>query len=123
MFAVSWLHSNQISYCINGLILWCDGPWESTVPPAEPHILLSVVSHCTIEQVWLSMGIHCPPRGLISDRSAHLNVPWDRWDCGTPELNTHFPHAIYNNLTTIVTVDSIYKQLPVFTFTASVIYR
>ena len=94
MFAVSWLHSNQISYCVNGLILWCDGPWESAVPPAEPHILLSVISHCTIEQVGLSMGIHCPPRGLISDRSPHFNVPWDRWDCpweSTSILRSSYP--------------------------------
>ena len=37
-----------------------DCPWESTVPPEGPHIPLSVLSHCTMGQVGLSMGVHCP---------------------------------------------------------------
>ena len=37
-----------------------DCPWESTVPPEWPHIPLSVLSHCTMGQVGLSMGVHCP---------------------------------------------------------------
>ena len=38
-----------------------DCPWESTVPPKGPHIPLSVLSHCTMGQVGLSMGVHWPP--------------------------------------------------------------
>ena len=37
-----------------------DCPWESTVPSKGHHIPLSVLSHCTMGQVGLSMGVHCP---------------------------------------------------------------
>ena len=37
-----------------------DCPWESTAPPEGHHIPLSVLSHCTMGQVGLSMGVHCP---------------------------------------------------------------
>ena len=37
-----------------------DCPRESTVPPESPHIPLSVLSYCTMGQVGLSTGVHCP---------------------------------------------------------------
>ena len=87
-----------------------DCPWESTVPPEDPHITLSVLSHCTMGQVGLSMGVHCPTWGPpyhtvcpiplyhgiggtvhgsplshlrtpISHCPSYPTVPWDRWDC------------------------------------------
>ena len=87
-----------------------DCPWESTVPPSGPHIPLPVLSHCTMGQVGLSMGVHCPSLGApyptvrpipqyhgtggtvhgsllshlrapISHCPSYPTVPWDRWDC------------------------------------------
>ena len=87
-----------------------DCPWESTVPPEGPHIPLSVLSHSTMGQVGLSMGVHCPSlrapyptvrpipqyhgtggtvhgspishlRAPISHCPSYPTVPWDRWDC------------------------------------------
>ena len=40
-----------------------DCPWESNVPHEDPHIPLSVLSHCTMGQDRLSMGVHCPTWG------------------------------------------------------------
>ena len=40
-----------------------DCPWESTVPPEGPRIPLSILSHCTIGQVGLSMRVLCPSLG------------------------------------------------------------
>ena len=84
-----------------------DCPWESAVPPEGPHIPLSILSHCTMGQVGLSMGVHCPTwgppyptvrpiplyhgtggtvhgthlRDPISRCLSYPTVPWDRWDC------------------------------------------
>ena len=46
------------------------------------NILLSVLSHCTVGQVGLSVGIHCPTlRTPISHCASYPTVPWDRLDC------------------------------------------
>ena len=53
----------SISYCPSYPTVPWDGwdcPWESTVPAQGPHIPLSVLSHCTMGRVGLSMGVHCP---------------------------------------------------------------
>ena len=102
-----------ISHCLSyPTVPWdrWDCPWESTVPPEDPHIPLSVLSYCTMGQVGLSMGVHCPTWGppyptvcpiplyhgtggtvhgsplshlrtLISHCLSYPTVPWDRWDC------------------------------------------
>ena len=52
-----------------------DCPWESTVPPEGPHTPLSVLSHCTMGQVGLSIGVHCPSiRAPISHSLSYPTV-------------------------------------------------
>ena len=45
-------------------------PWESTVPSEGPHIPLSVLSHCTMGEVGLSMGVHWKTQQCTSKKSA-----------------------------------------------------
>ena len=75
-----------------------DCPWESTVPPEGPHIPLSVLSHSTMGQVGLSMGVHCPTWG-----PPYPTVPWDRWDCPwestVPPEGHHIPLSVLSHCT------------------------
>ena len=59
----------SLLFLLRGLISHCpfyptvqwerwDCPWESTKPSEGLHIPLSIPSHCTMEQVGLSMGVH-----------------------------------------------------------------
>ena len=107
------LLKGPISHCLSyPTVPWdrWDCPLESTVPSQGPHIPLSVLSHSTMGQVGLSMGVHCPSlrapyptvrpiplyhgtggtvhgiplsllKGPISHCLSYPTVPWDRWDC------------------------------------------